>query len=297
MLDLIVALHEGFDALPAMMGSQVRERGRVDDFGSGVTEAGKGLFYGWWDGITGLVTEPIAGGKKEGALGVIKGMGRSCEFKILSRPRPTMQRTAVLTFLDVNVTARPAAGVLGVMALPIHGAFKSIRRQTAGQPERALAKARREVSQDLAKDISPERRQEIISRFAELDKETAKRKEQMKKRAKLFLLGDEQAFEVEEAKLEGQVKAAEEKAEGQAKEAQTQAEAGGDAHEPKVGAADSQSEQQPSEEQVKMSEMAQQVAQGAEKEMAVNPDLAKQLEEAERKGYERALAEQQKRAQ
>ena len=78
MLDLIVALHEGFDALPAMMGSEVRQRGQVSDFGSGVTEGGKGLFYGWWDGITGLVTEPIAGGKKEGALGVIKGMGRSC---------------------------------------------------------------------------------------------------------------------------------------------------------------------------------------------------------------------------
>lgn len=48
-----------------MMGSTVRERGPIDDFKSGVVEGGKGLMYGWWDGITGLVTEPIEGGKKE----------------------------------------------------------------------------------------------------------------------------------------------------------------------------------------------------------------------------------------
>ena len=65
MLDLIIALHEGFDAIPTKLGSEVRPRGQVDDFGSGVIEGGKGLFWGWWDGITGLATEPVAGGKKE----------------------------------------------------------------------------------------------------------------------------------------------------------------------------------------------------------------------------------------
>jgi hypothetical protein len=50
------------------MGSEIRARGEVNDFGSGVREAGKGLWWGWWDGITGLVTEPIAGGKKEVCL-------------------------------------------------------------------------------------------------------------------------------------------------------------------------------------------------------------------------------------
>lgn len=65
MLDLIVALHEGFDALPKRMGSRVRQRGEVKDFGTGVIEGGKGLWWGWWDGITGLVTEPVEGGRKE----------------------------------------------------------------------------------------------------------------------------------------------------------------------------------------------------------------------------------------
>lgn len=79
--------------IPRLLGSDVRERGKVDDFSSGIKEAGKGLFYGYADGIAGLVTEPIEGGKKEvggavqgmiqtelqGFMGVLKGMGRSCK--------------------------------------------------------------------------------------------------------------------------------------------------------------------------------------------------------------------------
>jgi hypothetical protein len=173
-----------------------------------------------------------------------------------------------------------------MMALPIHGAFKSIRRQAAGQPERALAKARKDVSYDLVKDISEDDRREISSRFAELEKTTSQRKEQMKKRAKLFLLGDEQAFEVEDDKLEGQVKQAEAKAEEMAKEAEP---AGSDATAQERSGEGAKQEEQ----QIKMGEMAQQVASGAEKEVAVNPDLARQLEEAERRGYERARQERE----
>lgn len=64
-MDLFSGFHSGMDAIPGRLGSQVREKGRVDGLASGVKEAGKGLMYGWWDGITGLVTEPIAGGQKE----------------------------------------------------------------------------------------------------------------------------------------------------------------------------------------------------------------------------------------
>ena len=62
---IILDVHAGFDMIPGKLGSTVRERGPVDDFQSGVKEGGKGLWYGWWDGITGLATEPIEGGKKE----------------------------------------------------------------------------------------------------------------------------------------------------------------------------------------------------------------------------------------
>jgi hypothetical protein len=65
MLDLVVGLHEGFESVPRLLGSRVRERGPVENFGTGVIEGGKGLWWGWWDGITGLVTEPVEGARKE----------------------------------------------------------------------------------------------------------------------------------------------------------------------------------------------------------------------------------------
>ena len=64
-VDLLSGLHSGVDSIPELLGSQVREKGRVDGLVSGIKEAGKGVFYGYWDGITGLVTEPIAGGQQE----------------------------------------------------------------------------------------------------------------------------------------------------------------------------------------------------------------------------------------
>ena len=62
---IILDVHAGVETITSKLGSNVRERGPVDDFQSGVMEGGKGLWYGWWDGITGLVTEPVEGGKKE----------------------------------------------------------------------------------------------------------------------------------------------------------------------------------------------------------------------------------------
>jgi hypothetical protein len=60
-----MGIHSGIAAIPKLLGSDVRKKGEVNDLGSGIREAGKGLFYGWWDGITGLATEPWQGAQKE----------------------------------------------------------------------------------------------------------------------------------------------------------------------------------------------------------------------------------------
>jgi hypothetical protein len=39
--------------------------------------------YGFYDGISGLVTQPIAGAKKEGAAGLVKGVGKGIGGLIL----------------------------------------------------------------------------------------------------------------------------------------------------------------------------------------------------------------------
>ncbi|KAJ1310549.1 hypothetical protein OPQ81_007279 [Rhizoctonia solani] len=90
-VNIIGGVSEGFHNVPRMYGSEVRERGPVSNFTSGITEGAKGLFNGYKDGITGLVTEPLAGARKEGFIGFIKGSGRSY----------------------INATMKPAAGISG----------------------------------------------------------------------------------------------------------------------------------------------------------------------------------------
>lgn len=63
--------------MPGLMGAQMRRRGKVDSFSSGVEEGAKGMAYGLYDGITGLVTEPLRGAKSGGVDGFIKGSWNS----------------------------------------------------------------------------------------------------------------------------------------------------------------------------------------------------------------------------
>jgi sterol 3beta-glucosyltransferase len=64
-MDIVQSIHEGFYNVPKLYGSEVREHGKVTNFTSGIKEGSKGLFYGYYDGITGLVREPLKGAKEE----------------------------------------------------------------------------------------------------------------------------------------------------------------------------------------------------------------------------------------
>jgi len=112
-MNIVSSVHEGFHNVPTLYGSKVREGPKVANFSQGLKEAGKGLFYGYYDGITGLVREPMEGAKKEGFLGAIKGAGRSF----------------------VNVTMKPAAGILGLVVHPTQGAWKSMQKTWAKEQE------------------------------------------------------------------------------------------------------------------------------------------------------------------
>ncbi|CZT06228.1 related to sterol glucosyltransferase [Rhynchosporium graminicola] len=68
----------GFHNAPSFFLSDdtVRRRDNITGFGSGVKVAFKEVYYGLYDGITGLVTQPYSGTKRDGPLGFVKGVGR-----------------------------------------------------------------------------------------------------------------------------------------------------------------------------------------------------------------------------
>ncbi|WVF67372.1 hypothetical protein IAT40_002127 [Kwoniella sp. CBS 6097] len=174
MMNIIDHVSEGMDNIPKLIGSSSRERGKVHDFESGVREGAKGVFYGYWDGITGLVTEPVEGAKKEGFVGALKGMGRSY----------------------INATARPAAGIMGAMSLPLRGAAKSFRSRFGMPQELVLQDPRKALGIQDARSLSSEEKEKILRKFETVaSKENVKsRKDQLKERAKRVLEGDEDAL-------------------------------------------------------------------------------------------------------
>jgi sterol 3beta-glucosyltransferase len=95
LVDVPNALADGLHAVPSLYGEKGRDHGAVTDWKSGGAAAGKVTVtllpfscldiwlttlltfgYGFYDGITGIVTQPIKGAKEGGTLGFAKGLAK-----------------------------------------------------------------------------------------------------------------------------------------------------------------------------------------------------------------------------
>lgn len=79
-----------------------RERPRVTGFRSGAQAAGQSLWYGFKDGVAGLVNKPRAGYHRDGLLGVAAGAAVSIPNVVL---KPITGTLASLTWLSRGVYA------------------------------------------------------------------------------------------------------------------------------------------------------------------------------------------------
>jgi len=75
----------------------------------GLAQSGKGLIMGVVDGITGIVTQPVSGAKKEGVEGFFKGFGKGV----------------------VGLVTRPTAGIVDFAS----GSFGAVKRATELEEE------------------------------------------------------------------------------------------------------------------------------------------------------------------
>jgi hypothetical protein len=76
-MDLILSLARGCHNAPKSYGDDtVRPLPKVNNFKSGVATAGTQFGLGWYDGITGVATQPYHGAAKHGAKGFLIGIGK-----------------------------------------------------------------------------------------------------------------------------------------------------------------------------------------------------------------------------
>ncbi|CAK9780585.1 UDP-Glycosyltransferase/glycogen phosphorylase [Cutaneotrichosporon oleaginosum] len=147
--DVVSSLQEGLENVPGMMGAHARRRGKVDSLAAGVQEGAKGLAFGLYDGLTGLVTEPYRGAVRGGVDGLVKGAFNGV----------------------VSLGPRLAGAGLGLVVHPATGAFRGLRTRlgNAGLLERSvLSGPRQAASAAAARGVSARERAEIITAWARL---------------------------------------------------------------------------------------------------------------------------------
>ncbi|THW29042.1 UDP-Glycosyltransferase/glycogen phosphorylase [Aureobasidium pullulans] len=154
-MDFTHALAKGFHNAPKLYGDEsVRKPDRITDFRSGLRAATKEFGYGMFDGITGLVTQPMEGAKKEGAAGFLKGFGKGIG----------------------GIVLKPGAAIFGIPAYTMKGVYKELQQLSGSSVQNYIIAARTAQGYDEWHRSSAQERQEIIRRWRIVESEVKKKR-------------------------------------------------------------------------------------------------------------------------
>ncbi|ODH17073.1 hypothetical protein ACO22_06297 [Paracoccidioides brasiliensis] len=138
-MNFTLGVSKGFHNAPKLYGDKtVREPPKVTGFHSGIRAAGKELGYGLYDGITGLVTQPLAG-RKDGVGGVMKGFGKGIGGLIL---KPGAGSYSFLEFLDGCDSDSSSVGFFAVTGYTMSGVYKEIQKRLGTSVENYIIASR-----------------------------------------------------------------------------------------------------------------------------------------------------------
>jgi hypothetical protein len=83
-MDITMSIARGFHNAPKLYGDDtVRSSDKIVNFKTGITAAGREFGLGFYDGISGLLTQPFNGAKKRGVKGFLEGIGKGVSGLIL----------------------------------------------------------------------------------------------------------------------------------------------------------------------------------------------------------------------
>lgn len=171
-MDFTMALAKGFHNAPKLYGDDtVRPAERITGVQSGFKAAGKEFHYGFYDGITGLVTQPLKGAEKEGAAGFFKGAAKGIGGLIL----------------------KPTAGIWGIYGYTAKGIYAELQKHFGSSVQNYIIAARTAQGYEEWKNSTPEQRAVIISAWKSHQDELRRRNQ------KPSYETDEESGEVEKA--------------------------------------------------------------------------------------------------
>jgi UDP:flavonoid glycosyltransferase YjiC (YdhE family) len=152
-MDFTLSLAKGFHNAPKLYGdTTVRKSEKITDLRSGLKAAGKEFGFGFYDGITGLVTQPLAGAQKEGVAGFIKGAAKGIG----------------------GVVLKPGAGIWGLPGYTAKGVYAELSKHFGSSVLNYIIAARTAQGYEEWKNSSPEQRADIVSAWKSSKVETRK---------------------------------------------------------------------------------------------------------------------------
>ncbi|KAH7391173.1 hypothetical protein DE146DRAFT_663682 [Phaeosphaeria sp. MPI-PUGE-AT-0046c] len=142
-MDFSLNVAKGLHNVPKLYGAEVRQVDKVTDFQSGLRTAAKEFGFGLYDGVTGLVTDPMKGAKKEGAVGFVKGVGQGI----------------------FSVPFRVMGGAFSVPGYAMKGIYQEMIKSKGKTVQNYIIAARIAQGYDAANDLSRRERDDIVSKW------------------------------------------------------------------------------------------------------------------------------------
>ncbi|PQE27751.1 glycosyltransferase family 1 protein [Rutstroemia sp. NJR-2017a BVV2] len=154
-MDLSMSITEGFHNAPKLWGDNtVRPPQKVSDFKSGAKAVGKEFAFGWYDGVTGLVTQPWKGAQKEGTSGFLKGIGKG-----------------IGGFLT-----KPGAALFGIPGYMMKGVHKEVQKLFGSSVQNYIIASRTAQGYEEWLQSSDAEKQDVIVRWKLIQKYLKKKR-------------------------------------------------------------------------------------------------------------------------
>jgi UDP:flavonoid glycosyltransferase YjiC (YdhE family) len=149
-VDISVNLTRGMHNVPKLWGDDtVRPQERVTDFRSGVKAVGREFGFGFYDGITGLVTQPWKGAKEKGASGFVKGVGKGFGGFLI----------------------KPGAACLGILSHTMQGVNKEVQKLFGSDVQNYIIASRAAQGYEEWLKSTDAEKQDVISKWRRIQKD------------------------------------------------------------------------------------------------------------------------------
>jgi len=153
-LEAAIAITKGFHNAPRLWNDDtVRPQERVHDLKSGVIATGREFGFGMYDGISGLVTQPWHGARREGTSGFFKGLGKGLG----------------------GLATKPGAALFGIAGHFMKGVVKEVQNRLGSNVQNYIITSRVAQGYEEWMQSSEAEKQDVIDRWRLIQKDLKKK--------------------------------------------------------------------------------------------------------------------------